>query len=148
LVARQHFAQGKDRDADKWAFINDLPNRRADDGLLVLCGETNIAKMEHHSDFIDPFGFTDRLREMKIGPILNPIHDYMSRYEMKMKREHYSLGGRTVISVWNQGKGRDAAQPWTVFHDGMERTQAVRELPTPFSDRPDIRIGVVDFASL
>jgi hypothetical protein len=148
LVAHQHFAQGKNRDADKWAFMNDLPNRRVADGLLVLCGETNIAKMEHHSAFTDSFGFTNRLREMNIGPILNPIHDYMTRYEMKMKRCNYSLGGRTVISVWNQGKGRDASQPWTVFHDGRERTEAVRELPRPFSDRPDIRIGVVDLASL
>ena len=80
LVAHQHFAQGKNRDADKWAFMNDLPNRRVADGLLVLCGETNIAKMEHHSEFTDSFGFTNRLREMNIGPILNPIHDYMPRH--------------------------------------------------------------------
>jgi len=128
--------------------MKDLPNRRVADGLLVLCGETNIAKMEHHSEFTDSFGFTNRLREMNIGPILNPIHDCMTRYEMKMKRCNYSLGGRTVISVWNQGNGRDASQPWTVFHEGMERTKAVPELPRPFSDRPDIRIGVLDLASL
>ena len=65
-----------------------------------------------------------------------------------MKRKHYSLGGRTVISVWNQGRGREASLPWTVFHDGMERTEAVRELPRPFTDRPDIRIGVIDLGSL
>ncbi|MGO8938358.1 MAG: hypothetical protein ACLQLO_14970 [Mycobacterium sp.] len=58
------------------------------------------------------------------------------------------LGGRTVISVWNQGRGKEAPVPWTVFHDGMERTTAVRELPKPFSDRPDIRIGVLDLPSL
>jgi hypothetical protein len=76
LVAHQHFAQGKDHPSIKRAFMNDLANRRVADGVLVLCGETNIAKMEHHSDFTDPFGFTDRLGEMNIGPILNPIHDY------------------------------------------------------------------------
>jgi hypothetical protein len=53
-----------------------------------------------------------------------------------------------VISVWNQGRGREADLPWTVFHDGMERTNAVQELPKPFSDRTDIRIGVLDLASL
>jgi hypothetical protein len=66
----------------------------------------------------------------------------------RKKRCHYSLGGRTVVSVWNQGRGREAPPSCTVFHDGMERTIAVRELLRPFSDRPDIRIGVLDLASL
>jgi hypothetical protein len=148
LVAHQHFAQGKDPDSSKRAFINDLPNRRVADGVLVICGESNIATMVQHSDFTDPFGLTDWLRERNVGPILNPIHDKMTRPEMKMKREHYSRSGRTVISVWNEGHGREAPVPWTVFHDGTKRTEAVRELPTPFSDRPDIRIGVLDLASL
>jgi hypothetical protein len=147
-TARQHFGKSSDPTASKRAFMNDLPARRVADGLLVMCGETNIASMVRHSDFNDPFRFTDRLGEMNIGLILNPIHDYMTRYEMKKKRCHYSLGGRTVLSVWNQGRGREASLPWTVFHDGMERTTAVRELPRPFSDRPDTRIGVVDLASL
>jgi hypothetical protein len=148
LKAYQRFAKGDDPRARKQEFMDDLPSRRVADGLLMLCGESNIAKMEHHSDFNDSCGFTDRLKEMNIGPILNPIHDHMTRYEMNMKREHYSLGGRTVISVWNEGLGRDASQPWTVFHDGMKWTEAVRELPTPFCDRPDTRIGVVDLAWL
>jgi hypothetical protein len=66
---------------------------------------------------------------------------------------NYSLDGRTVISVWNKGRperkgGNEADLPWTVFHDGIKRANAVRELPRPFSDRPDIRIGVVDLASV
>ena len=153
LVAHQHFAQSKDRKDDKQKFMNDLPNRRVADGLLVLCGETNIASMAEHLYFTDPLGFTDWLREKNIGPIVNPIHDYMTPRMLK-KRLHYSRGGRTVISVWNQGrpertgKGSEARLPWTVYHDGIERTNAVRELPRPFSDRPDIRIGVIDLASL
>ena len=149
-MAHQHFGKSSDPDADKQAFMNDLPTRRVTDGLLVLCGETNIASTHRRSDdFSDPHGFTDRLGEMNVGPILNPIHGYMTRYEMWKKRRHYSLGGRTVISVWNQGRRKgEAPLPWTVFHDGMERTKAVRELPRPFSDRPDIRIGVLDLASL
>jgi hypothetical protein len=98
-------------------------------------------------------GFTDWLRDKNIGPILNPIHDYMTPRMLK-KRLNYSLDGRTVISVWNQGrpeskgKGSEAPLPWTVYHDGNKRTNAVQELPRPFSDRPDIRIGVLDLASL
>lgn len=83
--------------------------------------------------------------------ILNPVHDYMAPIHginMRDKRQHYSVGRRTVMSVWNQGNGRDAQVPvpWTVFHDGEDWTYAVRELPTPFSDRPDIRIGIVDLS--
>jgi len=153
LVAHQRFAMSSHPDDDKRAFMDDLPNRRVADGLLVLCGETNIASMAHHRDFTDPFRFTNWLREKNVGPILNPIHDYMTPRMLK-KRRHYSFSGRTVISVWNQGrperkgKGGEAHLPWTVFHDGVERTNAVRELPRPFSDRPDIRIGILDLASL
>lgn len=150
LVAHQRFGKSSEPDAGKQAFMNDLPTRCVTDGLLVLCGETNIASTVRSSDhFLDPYGFTDRLGEMNVGPILNPIHDYMTRYEMRKKRCRYSLGGRTVISVWNQGRRKgEAPLPWTVFHDGTERTEAVRELPRPFSDRPDIRIGVLDLTSL
>jgi hypothetical protein len=144
---RNHF-QSSNRKAGKQAFMNDLPNRRVADGLLVLCGESNIASMVQHSHFNDPFRFTDRLKEMNIGPILNPIHDWIRRPEMKKKRRGYSRGGRTVISVWNQGRRGEEPLPWTVFHGGMERTAAVRELPRPFSGRPDSRIGVLDLASL
>jgi hypothetical protein len=70
----------------------------------------------------------------------------MRRYEMREKRRYYSLGGRTVISVWNQGKGQEPALPWTAFHDARDRTNDVRELARPFSDRPDIRIGILDLS--
>jgi hypothetical protein len=99
-------------------------------------------------EFYDPFNFADRLRQLNVRLVLNPIHDYMRRYEMREKRRYYSLGGRTVVSVWNQGKGKEAHLPWTVFRDGAERTDAVRELPRPFADRPDIRIGVLDLETL
>jgi hypothetical protein len=67
---------------------------------------------------------------------------------MREKRRHYSLGGRTVVSVWNQGKGKESSLPWTVFHDGEDRTEFVQELPRAFSERLDIRIGIVDLTSL
>jgi len=72
----------------------------------------------------------------------------MTRHEMKKKRRFYSRSARTVISVWNKGKGKESWLPWTVFHDGEERTDRVQELDTPFADRPDIRIGVLDLETL
>jgi len=148
--ARQRFATSKEAVSKKQEFIDDLPNRRVSDGLLVICGETNIASTVRGSDEVpDPFGFTDSLRDTNVRCILNPIHDYMRRPEMKKKRQHYSLGGRTVISVWNQGRGSEAELPWTLFHNGQERTDAIVEAPSsPFSERPDIRIGIVDLSSL
>jgi len=145
LVAKQRFATSSASRSDKAAFLNDLPQRQVRDALLVLCGESNIASLVRGSGkFNDPYRFAHILAKMKVRLILNPIHDYMRRPEMRQKRQYYSLGGRTVISVWNQGKGREAALPWTVFHDGQERTNDVRELDKPFSGRPDIRIGILD----
>jgi hypothetical protein len=147
LLTHQRFATSTSPDASKQAFMTDLANRLVADALLVICGETNIASTIRGSDdFFDPYGFTERLREMNTRLILNPIHDYMRRYEMREKLRYYSLGGRTVVSVWNQGKGKEAHLPWTVFHAGEERTDAVRELSRPFGDRPDIRIGIVDLS--
>ena len=78
-MAHQCFAMSSSPDAGKRAFMNDLPNRRVADGLLVMCGETNIASTHRRSDdFSDPYGFADRLGEMNVGVILNPIHDYMT----------------------------------------------------------------------
>jgi hypothetical protein len=148
-IVYQRFAASSDPDAYKQEFVADFPKRQFADSLLVVCGETNIASLVRATgEFNDPYRFADRLREISVRVILNPIHDYMRRYEMREKRRHYSLGGRTVISVWNRGKGKESALPWTVFHDGEERTEAVRELPTPFPDRPDIRIGIVEVPAL
>jgi hypothetical protein len=149
VLARQRFATSSSPDASKREFMSDLPARRVTNAVLVICGETNIASTVRGSDgFYDPYGFADRLREMNVGLVLNPVHDYMTRHEMRKKRRHYSFGGRAVISVWNQGRGKESNLPWTVFHDGVERTDAVRELPRPFIDRPDIRVGTVDLSSL
>ena len=111
----------------------------------MLCGETNIASTQRGTEeFDDPYDFVGQLQRMGIRLILNPIHDYMRRYEMRLKRRHFSMNGITVISVWNQGKGRESKLPWTVFRNGEETTDSVRELATPFADRPDIRIGIVE----
>jgi hypothetical protein len=145
LVATQRFATATAPGHQKQGFLDDLPQRQIGDSLLVLCGESNIASLIRGSDeFSDPYRFADRLTEMGVRVVLNPIHDYMRRYEMREKRRYYSLGGRTVVSVWNRGAGKEAHLPWTVFHDGEEYTAAVRELDPSWDDRPDIRIGVLD----
>jgi hypothetical protein len=145
ILASQKFASSKSSFADKYAFVADLPSRRIGDALLVLCGETNIVKLKRATKtFEDEFGFCDRVKESKTRLILNPIHDYMKRPEMRKQRKFYSQDGRTVISVWNKGKGKEAWLPWTVFHDGEEWTDQVLELDTPFGERPDIRIGLVN----
>lgn len=149
MVAKQRFATSTSPGPSKQAFLDDLEQRKIADALLVLCGETNIVSLVRGSDeFYDPYNFVDRLGKMNARLILNPIHDYMRRYEMREKRRHYSLGGRTVISVWNQGKKSESHFPWTIFQNGEEKTNCVRELPRPFPDRLDIRIGVVDLSSL
>ncbi len=145
LIAQQRFAKSGDSKFRKAAFIEELDERKLGDALLVLCGETNIGSTERGSTkFNDPYDFLGQLKTMGIRLILNPIHDYMTRYEMRRKRRRYSQRGITVISVWNQGKAREAELPWTVFRDGEELTDELRELPKAFAGRPDIRIGIVE----
>lgn len=149
IMAHQRFATSTSSRSDKQRFLDDLPSRKVGTALLAICGETNMVSLIRGSDDIyDPFGFAVRLRELKIGLILNPIHDYMRRYEMKEKRRIYSQEGRTVVSVWNQGKGRESWLPWTVFHNGEEQTDRVQDLVKPFEERPDIRVGILDLATL
>ena len=133
LLVRQMFAFSYASDKDKQGFIDGLASRRIAEGLLVICGETNIVSAIRGSDrFSDPFGFVGQLQGLKARIILNPVHDYMARPEMRKKRCFFSQGGRTAISVWNQGRGKEPYLPWTVFHNGIDRTADVRELPPAF----------------
>lgn len=47
------------------------------------------------------YHFTNRVAT-KI--ILNPVHDKMTRFEMKLKRRFLPKNNRLVISVWNKEK--------------------------------------------
>lgn len=121
VVARQRFATSSSPTGDKQRFLDDLPARRIADAILVFCGESNIVRLKRASKSMeDGFGFRDRLRELNVRVVLNPIHDYMTRYEMREKRRFCSRDGRTVVSVWNKGRGKESWLPWTVFHDGEE----------------------------
>ena len=148
---QQRFGKSAESPQKKQQLINELAGRRiGSDGLLLICGETNVVTMQRASGLMrDPLGFVGRLDELGINVILNPVHDYMRRHEMMKKRQFLSRQGRTVLSVWNQGKGKGEAHlPWAVFHDGENRIDAVKEVLPRFPDRPDIRIGIVDLEEL
>lgn len=148
LVANQRFATSGENDRVKQRFIDDLPGRAFDDSIVMLCGESNIASTVRGTDgFRDSFEFNARLDEMDLRVIWNPIHDYMRRYEMKRKRAYYSLNGRWVLSVWNQGKPSESYTPWSVFHNGIDSTEMVEETDWVFGDRQDIRVGLIDVSS-
>ena len=77
---KQQFGKSSQPASCKEKFIADLPHRRVQDALLVLCGETNIASLVRDTQgFDDPYHFVDCIEQMGIRLILNPIHDYMQR---------------------------------------------------------------------
>lgn len=127
---------------------NEMPKRIMGNCAVLLCGESNGVKYSSKDKKVhDIFGLQQALsRRSKI--ILNPIHDRMTRYEMKIKRKFLSENDRWVISVWNKGKSdknglvRDGKAPaWTVFCNGEEIT--IHPIDHSFSK---IEIGVVDIA--
>ena len=151
IVFQQRFSGGGQ--TGRSHLIADLPERLFDrTTLVIICGESGIVREKRAGGFRDDFGFMNWLDANGVLFILNPIHDFMGishGIDMRNKRKHYSCGGRTVFSVWNQGNGRDAevSVPWTVFCDGKDVTNTVRELVNPIAERPDLRIGVFDVTS-
>ena len=145
------------------SFMKDeFPTRHVENALLMICGESNLVNMPRSGGVADPFEFNKRLEQESVKLILNPIHDYMVRPEMCKKREYYSQNGRTVVSVWNKGKRAwdkeknkysdrpisESWLPWTVFHDGVNRTDVVKELQSPIARRPDIMLGILSLPDL
>ena len=148
-VVQQHFAKSTSLPAKKQKFISEVGTRIFGDAFLMICGESNIVGTVRGDESIrDKFGFNEILKANGIRVVLNPIHDYMRRYEMKLKRRYYSLDGRATISVWNQGKLKngkrigESSLPWTYYVDGQDCTSRVQFIKSPFSDRPDIKIGI------
>lgn len=95
--------------------------------VVLLCGETNIVKYSKKTKKIeDTFDFIKQIPSTT-EIILNPIHDKMTRFEMKLKRQFLSMNNRIVVSVWNKGKTFSNGQtrdginsPWTVYINGEE----------------------------
>ena len=106
---------------------HEVPKRIMDNCCVLLCGETNGVKYSKKDKKInDTFGLRKAIPP-NVTVILNPIHDRMTRFEMKLKRKFISENNRWVISVWNKGKQdkngktKDGRGPaWTVFHNGSE----------------------------
>jgi hypothetical protein len=146
FVMRQRFAASGEA-SGKTRFIQDLPGRQIGTAILAICGESQIVSESRAGGFTDSWGFLPKIAALGIEVILNPIHDFMGvvhGIDICCKRRLYSQGGRTVISVWNEGNPRgDACVPWTIFHDGEDRTAEVTKIYSPVPERPDIRIGIV-----
>ena len=106
---------------------NELPKRCLGNCCVLLCGETNGVKYSKSDKKIhDVYGLREAIPK-NVNIIMNPIHDRMTRFEMKLKRKFLSENHRWVISVWNKGKQdkngnvRDGAGPaWTVYYNGKE----------------------------
>lgn len=106
---------------------HEIPKRIMGNCCVLLCGETNGVKYSKKDKKIND---TFKLRKAippNVTVILNPIHDRMTRFELKLKRKFLSQNNRWVISVWNKGKQdkngktKDGSSPaWTVFHNGRE----------------------------
>ena len=116
---------------------------------ILLCGESNIVKYSKASKKIeDKFNFLEVLnKDIKI--ILNPIHDRMTRFEMKLKRQFLSQNKRWVVSVWNKGKldkngnMRDGKKPaWTIYYDGKEKD--IKPIVCDIPNKVNIEIGILD----
>lgn len=98
-----------------------LPGRILGNCVVIICGESNAVPYHQNERRVgDDFGLRRSLPK-GVTVVLNPVHDWMSRHEMKKKRRYLSENNRWVFSVWNKGKRRDATGfPWTIFHDGRE----------------------------
>jgi len=123
----------------------EMPKKILGNCCLLLCGETNGVKYSQKDKKVhDDFGLRAAIpADVKI--ILNPIHDRMTRFEMKLKRQFLSRKGRWVISVWNKGrrdkngKVKDGTNPaWTVFYNGKEKY--LERIP----NNNGVEIGILD----
>jgi len=143
-IMEQYFAKSSEPFERKREFIRNIHRRIIGNSLMTICGESNIANyMPSNGNFRDEFGFNGELESRGIRVVFNPLHDYMTRYEMKRKRSYYSKNQRMVITVWNMGRGKESSIPWTVFYNETDITVQVREVLPKINKRLDIRIGIV-----
>ncbi len=129
----------------------EMQSRIFGDLLVLLCGESNVISIKRKSNQIeDQFGALNRIATLGVDVIVNPIHNYMVRYEMKLKRSALSKRGRVVLSVWNRGarkKGHEANEspsPWTAFANRRDVSKSLEEIPHPVAEQPGVRIALLD----
>jgi hypothetical protein len=126
-----------------------MPDRILGNCCVIVCGESNGVPYHQITGRVrDDFGLRRSL-PTEVTVVLNPVHDRMTRHEMKKKRRFLSRNNRCVISVWNKGK-RDkngkthdgTKHPWTVFHNGREVTENKVEPPNQIIE--EVEIGIVE----
>lgn len=136
---------GKEKD-DIVKFVDkEIPKRIMGNCCVLLCGETNGVKYSPKDKKVhDVFGLKKAIPKT-VNIILNPIHDRMTRFEMKLKRQFLSEDNRWVVSVWNKGRkdrnGRSKdgkGSPWEALYNRNET------VVTPIKNQLGVEIGVLN----
>jgi hypothetical protein len=127
---------------------NEMPKRILGNCCVLLCGETNGVKYSPKDKEVhDTFGLREQIhKQTETAIILNPIHDRMTRFEMKLKRKFLSENNRFVVSVWNKGKKnkngkvlKEKTPAWTVYLNGQKEII----IPAIEHDIQEIEIGIL-----
>ena len=119
---------------------------------MLLCGEINVIKYSKVNKAVhDKFEYLTTLNS-NIDVFLNPIHDRITRFEIKLKQKFLSENNRWVVSVWNKGKKdknckvRDGKEPsWRAFFNGQEKQ--IEFIQHEISTNGHIEIGCLDLMS-
>jgi len=126
-------------------FVDEeIPKRIMGNCCVLLCGETNGVKCSPKDKKVyDTFELRKAIPKT-VTIILNPIHDRMTRFEMKLKRQFLSENNRWVVSVWNKGRkdrnGRSKdgkGSPWEALYNRNET------VVTPIKNQLGVEIGVL-----
>lgn len=144
----QQFRRSADASSKKKALLENLDERVIGKLLVLICGESNIIATRARQQIVDPIGFRQALRRRGVRIVLNPVHSYMRRPEMRRKRAAISRWSHTMVSVWNRGvkDGIEANVPWELHIDGVRAMEAIREVEQAIPGQPGVRIGMVRLA--
>ena len=118
--------------------------------MLLLCGEANLITTERQSRAIlDPYGVLPYLRGAKVRVVLDPLHTYMRRHEMVIKRQAMARAAHAVVCVWNRGcvAGSEATVPWAAYREGRTVTDQIQEVAAVPS-QPGVRIGILTLTDM
>jgi len=146
VQVEQTFSRSSDKAGLKEAFVQDLSTRIWGDTVLIVCGESNILSIPRGTQSAkDPHHVLAVLDQRGVRIILNPIHTYMRRFEMPLKRRALSRG-RLVVSVWNRGfaNNSEARIPWQAFLNRENVSARIRELGSGRDQKFGVRLGILD----
>tara|TARA_B110000003_G_C16605220_1_gene517244 strand:- start:167 stop:943 length:777 start_codon:yes stop_codon:yes gene_type:complete len=148
----QKFAKGGVKNKVAESFKKEVQEERLFGNFTVLlCGETNIVNYKMATKKIEDQYKFSKILDKDINIILNPIHDKMTRPEMKLKRRYLSKPKRWVVSVWNKGRSdrngkvdKDHKNPhgWDIYYDGMEKK--LKPINHSVDNQVDIEIGIIN----